>query len=342
MNIIHRNFFRLLRAGIFGTEEQIEPMSVWKWRQVYGIAVQQSVAPLLYDGIKACSSQFVMQMPDDMHRQWHDVAAATRQRNLQASRETAELLTVLGSLQFRPFVVESWIAACHYPVPEHHFTEGVNIFFPYDTQRNKANEWAKVNGSQPDDSHKHLLRYTWKSLRVEHRRFILHLNSRPGNMTLQNIIEQERLEGGNATVSIDGQRFETVGPTLTMLVALLAVVKASLSEGLHLWQIADMGMLLRSQGDRVDFVKLQAWIERLHCTRMAQLVGSVLTSLLGFSTDEIPFVPASKLNSDADDVIDSLFDSKTHSSGRFFRYHPGESIASVVANITHRLGNVEE
>ena len=34
MDIIQRNLFRLLRSGAFGTQEQIEPMSAFKWERL--------------------------------------------------------------------------------------------------------------------------------------------------------------------------------------------------------------------------------------------------------------------------------------------------------------------
>ena len=35
MNIIERNFYRLLRSGALGTDEEIEPLSVWKWNRLF-------------------------------------------------------------------------------------------------------------------------------------------------------------------------------------------------------------------------------------------------------------------------------------------------------------------
>lgn len=341
MDIIRRNFFRLLRAGVYDSEEQIEPMSAWKWRQTFELSLQTGLSPLLYDGVQACQGQFFLHLPADLTVSWSEEVARAEQRYEQSSRELAQLMAQLGNMQLRPVLTEPWATMPFHSHPEHHIAEGVNIFFPYETQGKKADEWAQANGSDCDDTHRYLLRYKWQSLQVEHRHRLLLLNNRLTNGTLQNIVEQERLEGGTAYVSICNQHMETTNATLTMLVALLNIVRTSLNEGLRLWQIVDLGVLLRQQGDRVDFVKLQEWIERLRFTRMSQLVATALTGLLGFSNDEVPFVPASKIGGDVDDIANSVLNTRQRGT-RYFRYNPGEGIASVVASITHKLGNVKE
>ena len=70
MNIIERNFYRLLRAGAFGTEEQIEPLSAWKWNRLYQLSEMHDVAPLLYKGIERCQDQFFLQIPTELLQHW--------------------------------------------------------------------------------------------------------------------------------------------------------------------------------------------------------------------------------------------------------------------------------
>ena len=342
MNIIHRNFFRLLRAGAYGSKEQIEPMSVWKWRQVLKCAQQTGVVPLLYDGVTACSDQFFMKLPDAMRDQWQQEAMQAEQHHREASADVAALLGLLSGQQLRPILLETWTVDSLYDVPEHHRIGVVSIYYPFTTQGKKADEWALAVDETADSPRRHLLRYSWKSLRVEHRHRMQLLNNKLNDITLQDIISKEWLEGGTSHVVIEGQRIETVAPTLAMLLALLAIMKATLKDGLQLWQVVDLGMMLRKQGDRVDYVKLQAWLERLHIGRMTQLIGQVLKGVLGFSADEIPFIQDKDLKGDADSLASGLLRLDGRPASRYMRYCPGETISSMVASITHSLGNIEE
>ena len=68
MDIIQRNLFRLLRSGAYGTQEQLEPMSVFKWERLYQIAMLHDVIPYAYKGISNCRSQFFMHLTEKQLR----------------------------------------------------------------------------------------------------------------------------------------------------------------------------------------------------------------------------------------------------------------------------------
>ena len=75
MNIATRNFLRLLRAGAFDQDEQIEPMSAWKWQRVYEVACEQGVARLVYRGLQQLADQFFLQIPDAQMETWRKTIA---------------------------------------------------------------------------------------------------------------------------------------------------------------------------------------------------------------------------------------------------------------------------
>ena len=91
MNIIERNFYRLLRSGAFDTEEQIEPLSVWKWNRLYQLSEMHDVAPIIYKGIENCRDQFFVQIPEALTDQWSK--AATHNNNDDNELLAADHLT---------------------------------------------------------------------------------------------------------------------------------------------------------------------------------------------------------------------------------------------------------
>ena len=74
MNIIDRNFYRLLRSGALGTDEEIEPLSVWKWNRLFQYSQMHDVTSFVFQGLNRCRDQFFVQIPDPLLTQWEQAA----------------------------------------------------------------------------------------------------------------------------------------------------------------------------------------------------------------------------------------------------------------------------
>ncbi|MBR1545572.1 MAG: hypothetical protein IJ633_02075 [Prevotella sp.] len=75
MDIIQRNFLRLLKSGAFGQREKIEPMSPWKWNRLYQLSQMHDVTPWAYDGIKMCSDDFFLRIRPSQLQVWQQSVA---------------------------------------------------------------------------------------------------------------------------------------------------------------------------------------------------------------------------------------------------------------------------
>jgi hypothetical protein len=367
MDIITRNFFRLLRAGAYGGEEKVEPMSVWKWKRVYHYSLMHDVTALLYDGIRQCSNQFFMQLPEELDAAWRESSEETEQENKMLNDVLTDIYAILSHLQLRPIVLKGQSCASLYDLPDHHKADGIVLFFPFKTQGRKADQWAHENGKSIDDTRRHRLSYSWHGCKVEHCHRMQTLTNKMLNHTLQDIIEKEIREQEANYTQINNARVEIPSATLSVLISLLNITQDILSNGLSLRELVDLGMFLRKKGDKVDFVKLQTWTERLHMERMAQLTGSLLVELLGFTVEEIPFMTEgphdiSRVMSDLflynkkkDEMFfqqgqgifvhasnsSAMFWQVRHSA-RYFRYYPTESVTHFITAFAHSLSHIEE
>lgn len=90
MNIIQRNFFRLIRCGEFNRQEQIEPMSVSKWDKLYQLTLMHKTVPSVYAGIQQCKDQFFLHLTEKQINEWEKANAEAIQPNQQ--EEESELL----------------------------------------------------------------------------------------------------------------------------------------------------------------------------------------------------------------------------------------------------------
>lgn len=204
MNIIKRNFLRLLRLGAFGENEVIEPMSKFKWEVIFHIANIHNVVGLIFDSIAK-------------------------------NKENEALITQDIILKYKKILDE----------------EGYGIK-------------AQATGSRP-------------SVQLPDAG-LSHMCNGFLNARLKRIRENEP-QSADASVE-----------TLNMLDIIVQATECTMTYGLSFATILRIGIYLRVDGDKIDFVKLENWLRKLNLTRMAQLEGSILIDIFGFEMDEIPFV----------------------------------------------------
>lgn len=204
MNIIKRNFLRLLRLGAFGENEVIEPMSKFKWEVIFHIANIHNVVGLIFDGIAK-------------------------------NKENEALIPQDIILKYKKILDE----------------EGYGIK-------------AQATGSRP-------------SVQLPDAG-LSHMCNGFLNARLKRIRENEP-QSADASVE-----------TLNMLDIIVLATECTMTYGLSFATILRIGIYLRVDGDKIDFVKLENWLRKLNLTRMAQLEGSILIDIFGFEMDEIPFV----------------------------------------------------
>lgn len=203
MDIIKRNFLKLLRTGAFGETEEIEPMSNFKWEIIFHLANIHNVVGIIFNGINFKNNADVVPTIV-MDRYWEDVYGCK------------------GSS---------------------------NTFQTYSMQ---------------------LLQLPDAGLSRMCNHFL--------NSSLKKIREQEP--------SAEDASIET----LNMLDILVHATEYTMTFGLSFATILRIGIYLRHDGDKVDFIKLDKWLRRLNISRMAQLEGSILIEVFGFEKDEVPFV----------------------------------------------------
>lgn len=204
MNIIKRNFLRLLRLGAFGENEVIEPMSKFKWEVIFHIANIHNVVGVIFDGIAK-------------------------------NKENEALIPQDIILKYKKILDE----------------EGYGIK-------------AQATGSRP-------------SVQLPDAG-LSHMCNGFLNARLKRIRENEP-QSADASVE-----------TLNMLDIIVQATECAMTYGLSFATILRIGIYLRVDGDKIDFVKLENWLRKLNLTRMAQLEGSILIDIFGFEMDEIPFV----------------------------------------------------
>ena len=100
----------------------------------------------------------------------------------------------------------------------------------------------------------------------------------PPGRRLRHIAEKER------------HAMDTSVASLTLLGIMVRNAEQTLVRRTSLRMIVEMGVFLRTNGDKVDFIKIERWLRKLGIRRLTELHCSVLTALLGFNINELPFM----------------------------------------------------
>lgn len=370
MDIVIRNFMRLLRSGAFEDKERIEPMSPWKWNLLYQLSLFHGVQALVFDGIQSRQgNDFFLNIPQDQMDRWRETTLQVEEYNKTLNANIAELLSILSRHQLRPILFKGQALSTLYPNPLHRLGVDCDIYYPYTPQADKADAWAHENGSEWNDTEKFILQYKWKSIMVENHRCIQRLTNMLLNKRLQAINDGEIRCCDSTYVYINDERIETLPPTLNMLNVIIRIARYILNDGISLRQIVDLGIMLRTIGDRIDYVKLQQWIEDLKLKRMAHLEGIILMRLFNFTEEELPFLAPQQFQP-GDTIINDIFQLRDkHSndwfftqgenifvtatnssammwhmkhSARYFKYYPSETVTNFFASLAYSLSHIEE
>lgn len=271
MDIIQRNFFRILCSGAFGTQSSLEPMSAFKWRRLIQMVEAQQVMPIFTNGITRHSMDEGLNLPESIIT------------DIKAKQEERKTLT------------------------------------------------ARI----------------------------------PKTVRLSNSLLNRRLKSliYNELHSID-----TSIEALDLLKLIVSNSETMFTRGMNLGGIITMGEYLRTRGNKVDFVKLENWLNTLQLSAMAELQGNVLISVFGFEEDEIPFVTKTDpnayrltLRSISDLARDTAHEwhFKQNAAGfvqnnnrvlqrnvrrslRYVRYAPIETTSNFFRNFVRSLSEIEE
>lgn len=152
--------------------------------------------------------------------------------------------------------------------------------------------------------------------------------------------------------------------TVEMLSRVIDCVNGVMYNGVDYAWMIQLGLFLRANGDKTDPVKAELWLSRLGLRRMANLVGSLLVVIFGFSEVEVPFMrrydkraerlaaaPLSHTLSHAADEPDGKARQRqmryplTLSGAQLIRrlpLFPSEALCAFVYSIWNSVSNIEE
>ena len=138
---------------------------------------------------------------------------------------------------------------------------------------------------------------------------------------------------------------DTSTETLCLLNIIIYNINHLEEQGISLPGVITIGKYLRERGDKVDYVKLDTWITKLHIKSMLSFFTSILIDIFHFEKNEIPY--AYNMRKDTEKQICNFL---LHGQGTgtinktrtLFRYSPLAALGYWTQRTRTALDRIEE
>lgn len=292
MDIISRNHLRLLKSGVFGIMEPLEPMSNFKWLKLIQFSVLQECQGLTYDGMLKYVNSRQMTLATKVSEMWTEVIDETEKKALKMNTCIAEMYKIFSKEPklFYPVLLKGQGLALLYPNPQHYYSSHIDWYIPTEEKAREADAWAKREAEIVSDLDPNNLQYKFMDVIVENNHFVQELMDRKLNKDLQTLVTREKSYYKPNYIEINATKIEILPPSINLLVLILRLMQHILEEDVKPQMIIDLGMFLRKLGDKVDYLKIERWLSELKMQTMANLEATLLIKLFDFTEDEIPFM----------------------------------------------------
>lgn len=273
-------FLLLLRQGLWGKPEDTQtlfPLTPDDWKQIYEMAVKQTVQGIVYDGIRLLPA--TLQPPRGLLIQWTVGIDRLERMNRQHNAVLSLLPQIFGQEPVIPFQVlkGQGIAAC-YPQPLHRVCGDIDLYFGNIEQTEKANQRMEqlgitVNRGQLGDSS-----YGLNGVEMEHHCRLIDLY-RPSIRQKINRWEAEKFN--------ESQKIPS--PIANHLLQSTHVLKHLMVQGIGLRQFCDLAMTLKAQVTAIDNQELEKLCRQWKIYRWHQAVYALLVEYIGLPKEYLPF-----------------------------------------------------
>lgn len=363
IDIIIRNFIRMLKCGMFGIMEPLEPMSNFKWLKLIQLSKIQECQGFIYDGMVRYTNSHQMTLATKVRDAWTEVIQHTERHAQQMDNVVAEMYQTFSRQPklYYPVLLRGRAMAILYSNPHHYFCSHIDWYIPTEEKAREADAWAKREAKIITDVNPYKIRYEYHDIMVENNHFVEELMDRKLNKDLQTVIIREKSYYKPTYIEINASKVEILPPSVNLLMLIAHLMQHILTQDVKPQMIADLGIFLRRMGHLVDYVKLERWLNELGMQKMADLEAGLLMNLFAFSADELPFMKENNEN-DVKGLISNIFSpeylqpidqysigKKTQQSFKnlyrtatTFKYHPREVTGSYVQKVTRLFSQIEE
>lgn len=274
-----RAMLALLRAGLWGKADpdmdQVFPLSVQEWEEVFLLSRRQTVLGLVFRGIDFLADE--MQSPVAIAVRWMAHVDRIEAANVRIDKAVTTLFTKFAHDGTDAVLQKGQGIARMYPEPHLRECGDIDLYFPGHDGVSDPLEGIEGAGRQkmPDGS----WTYEVDGVIVEHHSFLLDIQ----NHFRQKYIRSLVTEKGFETIRIgeeDSVEVKVPAPEVNLLLLSSHILKHALGVGIGLRQFCDYAMAVRFYADRVNPKEMREIYRRAGLSRWSVLLDDFVYRFL--------------------------------------------------------------
>ena len=279
MNQTQSLFLSLLRAALWGEKPDASAFVEAKWKQIFRLADTQTVPSLIVDGMG-------MLPPECMHVPIQEkLKRIGRMKQMERTNSLHRSVIVkideaLRAEGIRAVFMKGQTTALRYPNPLHRTPGDIDFVVSVGDFDKTMAVMEKIGKVDHDLIHEHHGMAWVDGVTVEPH-YKVHNYQCPSTDRAMQALFCDVFPDGLVSADMDGYQVPIFPPTFESVFLISHMVNHVYEEGLGLRQVIDYAMFLDKRADRIDWVKHDEWLYRMHMERAWRIFTCICVKYLG-------------------------------------------------------------
>lgn len=306
MTILQKQFFALVRSGLWGNEADATLFDAsTDWAMIYQSARKQALLGIIFDGVQTLPKE--KQPPRNIYLQWCNAILNIEENNRVLNRELANVYALMRENGIEPVLMKGQGVAQNYRNPLHRHCGDIDLYIgPKDYEKANALLRKEVT-SELEETYKHI-NVVWHGVTVENHRVLTQLSAPAADRRLQ--AEINRWHGssecrkrviGDVEVTLAPLPFDTA-------FVLIHSVQHFLNEGIGLRQICDWACMLHAQRNLPGKEDVARLLRSFGLEKAARVFGALAVCFLGLPKEDLPIAYREKDISTAEWLLNDIWE----------------------------------
>ena len=249
---------QLLRAGL-GLDNKWSPEGNVAWAEIYKLASNQGVAPIVWDGIKRLEEENILSISAierSTKLQWALSVETLEKRYERQRRVMVKLARFYGEENIKMMILKGYGLSLCYPVPHHRSCSDVDIWLFGEQERADAMLRRRLNLPIDEDKHHHTV-FHIEGVMFENHYDFLNVESHRSNRDIEQELKERAMQAKE--LKVEDVTLYTPNTNCHALFLVRHAAAHFAAVEIVLRHIIDWAMFVKHNHSEIDW----AWLRRI-------------------------------------------------------------------------------